>query len=215
MTLENESEKLYPAIVRKKLSDVKLAPYNPRTISPAEREKLKKSIETFGYADLMTYNKRTGNVVGGNQRLIVFKEMGVEQLDFIEVDLPLEREKILNLALNKISGEWDTVKLRDILYELKSIDADVSLTGFDKLEIDNLLTTLPDFNPAKEWAGMPEYVSNNTLGRTIAVHFKDEKAVEDFAKLVNQKITDKTRYIWFPYQPPEQNKHLRWKAVQE
>lgn len=206
------SSKFTPKIVRKKLSEVDFAPYNPRTISPQERERLKKSLDKFGYADLMVYNKKTGYIVGGNQRLAIFKELGINQLDFIEVDLSLEDEKILNVALNKISGEWDMLKLRDIFKELSGKDFDLDLTGFEQREVDAMLMTLPDFDPDKAWEGMPEYNMQDLNGRVITVHFKTEEDVQNFAKAIGQAITDKTHYLWYPYLPPERNSHLRYKS---
>ncbi|HON83255.1 MAG TPA: hypothetical protein PLI22_03850 [Caldisericia bacterium] len=51
----------------------------------------------------------------------------------------------------------------------------------------------------EEWIGMPEYVQTNlTPFRTLYIHFENQTDVDDFAKLVNQKITSKTKYIWYP-----------------
>ncbi len=55
------------------------------------------------------------------------------------VDLPEDKEKALNLALNKISGGWDIPKLKDVLTELKILEMDTDITGFDAAEIDNIL----------------------------------------------------------------------------
>ncbi len=126
-------------IVKKKVSDLKLAPYNPRKISKKEFEKLKRSITEFGYVEPLVWNRRTGNVVGGNQRLKVLKELGIGETYVVEVDLSLEEEKALNIALNKISGEWDFESLEELLKSLDNIDFDITLTGFDLTEFDELL----------------------------------------------------------------------------
>lgn len=124
-------------IVLKKLSELKFAPYNPRTIDPKEYEKLKRSIETFGYVDPLVWNKRTGHVVGGNQRLKVLQDLGFEEVEVVEIDVDLPTEKALNVALNRISGEWDYAKLAEVLESLPPVYQE--LTGFDEEEIDNLL----------------------------------------------------------------------------
>lgn len=86
------------------------------------------------------YNKRTGHVVGGNQRLQVLKELGFEEVEVVVVDLPLKKEKALNLALNRIVGQWDNEQLALILREL---DENLQeLTGFEKVEIEDLLNSL-------------------------------------------------------------------------
>ena len=101
-------------IEKKRISELLPASYNPRKdlkAGDAEYEKLKRSIEQFGYVEPIIWNKHTSNVVGGHQRLKVLKESGIEELDCVIVDLPEEKEKALNIALNKISGDWDKDKL--------------------------------------------------------------------------------------------------------
>ena len=78
-------------------------------------------------------------VIGGHQRLKVLKELGYEQIQCIIVNLDKNKEKALNLALNKISGEWDDEKLEQILAELKETDIDMNITGFSNDEIDDIL----------------------------------------------------------------------------
>ena len=78
-------------------------------------DKLKHSIDTFGLVQPIIYNKRTGNIVGGHQRLDVLKENGETDIDCVEVDLNDNDEKALNVALNKVSGDWDTQMLNSLL----------------------------------------------------------------------------------------------------
>ena len=124
------------------------AKYNPRKdLKPgdAEYEKLKKSLEEFGYVEPVIWNKTTGNVVGGHQRLKVLLSMGMTEIDCVVVELSEEKEKALNVALNKISGDWDKNKLALLIADLQGADFDVSLTGFDPAEIDDLFKdTLKD-----------------------------------------------------------------------
>ena len=122
------------------VKDLKYAPYNPRKISDEMLNKLKQSIEEFGYVEPIVVNKRTRHVVGGNQRLKVLNDLGVEEVEAVFVDLDDAREKALNIALNKITGEWDYVKLKDLLGELDTGAFDIELTGFDLPEIEDLMT---------------------------------------------------------------------------
>ena len=130
-------------IEKMKLSDLKAADYNPRVdLKPGmqEYEKLKQSILEFGFVDPPIYNIQTGNLVGGHQRVAVAKELGLfNEIEVSVVDLPLDKEKALNVALNKISGRWDEEKLSVILNELD--DEAVNLTGFDTEEVDSLLAS--------------------------------------------------------------------------
>lgn len=127
-----------------KLFDLQLAPYNPRKdLRPGDKEyeDIKRSICEFGNVDPIVWNKTTGHVVGGNQRLKVLRDLGVEETEVSVVDMPLEKEKLLNLALNKISGEWDKLKLRELIAELQTYPIDVTLSGFNDVEIEALLDT--------------------------------------------------------------------------
>ena len=129
-------------IERKRIAELKGAPYNPRKdIQPgdAEYEKLRRSLQEFGYVEPVIWNERTGYVVGGHQRLKVLRQLGETEIDCVIVDLPEGQEKALNVALNRIGNEWDTEKLSDLLAELQGSDIDVTLTGFDLEDIDALL----------------------------------------------------------------------------
>ncbi|MEN2776651.1 site-specific DNA-methyltransferase [Acetivibrio clariflavus] len=120
---------------------LKAAKYNPRKdLKPGdpEYEKLRRSIEEFGYVEPVIWNRRTGNIVGGHQRYKVLTALGYKEIDCVVVDLDEQREKALNVALNKISGEFDIPLLTDLLKGLNEDGFDVSLTGFDAAEIDEL-----------------------------------------------------------------------------
>ena len=128
-------------IEKKRTAELLPAEYNPRKdLRPGdtEYEKLKRSIEQFGYVEPVIWNKTTGRVVGGHQRLKVLLDMGMTEVDCVVVELDAEKEKALNIALNKISGEWDKEKLALLISDLQGADFDVSLTGFEPDEIDAL-----------------------------------------------------------------------------
>lgn len=135
-------------IEKRKVTDLLPADYNPRKdLKPgdAEYEKLKRSLEQFGYVEPVIWNKATGRVVGGHQRLKVLIDMGITEVECVVVDMPEDKEKALNIALNKISGDWDKDKLALVIADLQGSDFDVSLTGFDPAEIDDLFKdTLKD-----------------------------------------------------------------------
>ena len=135
-------------IERKSTADLIPADYNPRKdLKPGdpEYEKLKRSLEQFGYVEPVIWNKTTGHVVGGHQRLKVLIDMGITEVECVVVELPEDKEKALNIALNKISGDWDKDKLAVLIADLQGTAFDVSLTGFDAAEIDDLFKdTLKD-----------------------------------------------------------------------
>lgn len=93
-----------------KATEIKAADYNPRKdLQPedAEYKKLRRSIEEFGYVEPIIWNERTGNVVGGHQRLKVLLEKGAQEIECVVVSLDDKDEKILNVLLNKVKGRWD------------------------------------------------------------------------------------------------------------
>jgi ParB-like chromosome segregation protein Spo0J len=129
----------------KKISvkNINPAPYNPRKdLKPSdpEYEKLRRSVEEFGYVEPLVWNKRTGHLVSGHQRFKILLEQGITEVECSVVDLDDQKEKALNIALNKISGDWELPKLKDLLQELDVGDFDVGLTGFDHDEIEDLMT---------------------------------------------------------------------------
>lgn len=135
------------------IDQLKAADYNPRKAlqkGDPEYEKLKRSITEYGYVDPVIWNKRTGCVVGGHQRLTVLKDLGHTEVDVVVVDLDLTHEKALNVALNKVSGEWDIPKLQDLLKGLAEDGEDVTLTGFDIPEVEKLFQAMMDEQEAKE-----------------------------------------------------------------
>lgn len=126
-----------------RVEEINPAPYNPRIdLQPGDPEydALKKSIEQFGYIDPLIWNEKTGHLVGGHQRYKILMENKPKEITVSVVYLNEDEEKALNIALNKISGDWDEYKLEQVLLELKVANFDMSLTGFSDEE---LLETLP------------------------------------------------------------------------
>lgn len=122
-----------------KLKDIRPAAYNPRvTLKPgdAEYEALKNSLERFGVAEPLIVNETTGNLVSGHQRLNVLKASGAQEVEVVLVEMDEEQEKLLNIAMNKIDGEWDYKKLEALFDEISADD--IKFTGFTPEELDNL-----------------------------------------------------------------------------
>lgn len=120
---------------------LKPAKYNPRKdLQPGdpEFEKLKRSVEEFGYVEPIIWNSRTGVVIGGHQRLKVLQHLGYTEVDCVVLDIDEQKEKALNVALNKISGEWDMPLLTALLKDLDESGFDATLTGFDVSELSGL-----------------------------------------------------------------------------
>jgi len=118
-------------------------PGNPRIMTEAERAKLRRSIERFGFVEPVVARRRDRVMIGGHQRWLVAKEMGLTTVPVVFVEVSEAEARALNLALNKISGEWDVPRLGELLEDLRDLpDFDHTLSGFDDREIEEILTEL-------------------------------------------------------------------------
>jgi len=134
-------------IERIPIERIKPAAYNPRKdLQPGdpEYERLKRSIDRWDLVEPLVWNRRTGNLVAGHQRLKILRARGDTEVDVSVVDLDPQDEAALNVALNKIGGEWDMPKLADLLSALDAEGFDATLTGFDEAELEELLTWVAD-----------------------------------------------------------------------
>lgn len=120
------------------------AAYNPRKDLQAgdpEFEKIRRSIEEFGYVEPVIVNSDM-TIIGGHQRVKVLSALGHTEIDCVVVKVDKTKEKALNIALNKITSEWDTASLAQLLSELDHESYNIELTGFDWDEAEKLLKTL-------------------------------------------------------------------------
>jgi len=133
----------YPCLLTKKISEISPAKYNPRKISDEAMGRLTKSLAEFGNIQPITWNARTGNVVGGHQRLKVYQAMGKTEVEVWAVDLDEQKEKAANIALNKLAGEFDLPALKDILQDIDTGEIDLEITGFGMDEIAEMMEDAP------------------------------------------------------------------------
>ena len=129
-----------------KIETLKPAGYNPRKdLKPGDKEyeKIKNSINEFGYVDPIIVNKDL-TIIGGHQRLKVLKDLGFTEVDCVVIEIDKTKEKALNIALNKVTGSWNEQLLAELIKDLQDSDFDVSLTGFDPPEIDELFNNVHD-----------------------------------------------------------------------
>ena len=128
------------------VSVLKPAEYNPRKkLKPGDPEysKIKSSIQEFRFADPLVVNADM-TIIGGHQRLSVALDLGYTEVPCAIVDVDKVREKALNIALNKITGSWDEEILAGVLKDIEAADFDLSFTGFDVPEIEQLFSNVFD-----------------------------------------------------------------------
>ena len=168
-------------IIKKRIADMERAEYNPRVeLMPGddEYEKLKRNIDRFGVVVPVIWNKRTNRVVSGHQRLTVLMNEGVTETDVSVVDLDETAEKQLNIAMNKVTGEWDEVKLKELLDGLGDAAPE---TGFDLYALvdgdflDSELKSIEEtFNISLKFSAedrdvLKEYIKDNGKEDLVAV----------------------------------------------
>ena len=172
-----------------KITDLTPAPYNPRTISDNDKEKLRNSLQEFGLVDPIVINLKNNHIIGGHQRYNALLDQYMLEGDFTaelnlirlgdigwvfpETELTItddNQEKALNIALNKISGEWDFTKLEEVFKDLHVNEYDLDLTGFSNDELmelsinftDELNTTLNETETIED-----NYIEENDIEVTV------------------------------------------------
>lgn len=181
---------------------------NPREFTEKGLEELKKSIEKFGLAEPLCCNPDL-TIIGGHARKKTLIELNIKEVNIFIPERKLSPSEIkeLNVRLNKNeAGTWDfdlLIKNFDIP-ELKDI-------GFTNVELGLEIEAI---NVKDEWKDMPEYgnLMSKESFRSIIVHFKNKNDVDQFTKLINQQISDKTKFIWFPEVKRTIRKNLRYKG---
>ena len=133
--------------------------YNPRFMPSDEMQRLIDELNEFGMVENIVVNQRNMNIVGGNQRKMALEMAGATEAPVFFVDLDESQEKRLNLALNKIGGQWDNIKLKELL---ESLDGEITNTGFTSEEIDQLMDV----------SGITDLIAPETMNLETRIEFR-------------------------------------------
>ena len=169
------------------------APYNPRYIDTAARNKLKEKIKKVGLVETLVWNKQTGNLVSGHQRLSILDELERNKnykLTVAVINLDLKQEKELNIFMNNTSsqGVYDLDLLENLLKE-----CDEENLGFDKLDLQML------FSDSDNAGIFDENKESEQVKSDINI-IKDMKKASKVHKDKQQKIDDKDYYMVLVFQ---------------
>lgn len=187
-------------IVYRPLKD--LTPYarNARTHDDRQVLQLVASIEEFGWTNPILIDERS-EIIAGHGRVLAAELMGVSSIPTITLlGLTDAQKAAYRIADNRLplNAGWNGELLKLEIEALQDIEFDVGLLGFSDLELGDILDVEPD-DPSDHWMGMPDFDQEDNNGcRQLIVHFETQADVENFASLVGQKLTDKTKYIWYP-----------------
>ena len=191
---------------------------NPRRINEKQAEQLKKWLAEYGDLSGIVHNIKTDEVIGGNQRADVMQILSSkvkpvitkrwakptkqgtvaigyydwqgERYSYRRVSWTPRKADAANVIANKAGGDWDFEILKN-----EFASADLLDWGFQKFELNGTETN----DPNKEWEGMPEFNQKDLSAmKAIRVNFASQEDIDKFSKLVKQKITLKTRSIWYP-----------------
>jgi DNA modification methylase len=152
---------------KRNVSDLIPAKYNPRKdLKPGDKEyeKIKNSITEFGYVDPIIINS-DNTIIGGHQRLKVLRDLGYTEVDCVVIEIDKTKEKALNIALNKISGEWNVELLKDLIDDLKESNFDIEFTGFDPPELDVLFSELHNKDVKEDDFDVDEVLKEPAISR--------------------------------------------------
>jgi len=199
-----------------KVEEIKPYENNPRKNDDAVKIVVK-SINEFGFRNPIILDKNN-EIIAGHTRYKAAKQLKYEEVPVLYADnLTPEQVKAFRIMDNKSQEHalWDYDLLKTEMFELKDNNYDLDLTGFSDHEI-NFFSEDEDKranNPYEEWrkSGNIEYHNEDKTGfRTLLVHFPDEASITSFAELVNQTITDKTKFIWYPKQADDKVAKLKY-----
>lgn len=191
-------------------ADIKNAEYNPRIMDKESKKRLKAGLKKHGLVSTLTWNKRTGNLVGGHQRL--------EQLDALEknkdysldvcvIDVDEAEEAVLNVQLNNPSmqGDWDLDKLAEIT---EAFDIGFDDMGFTQLDVDFMydgderftqMFETPETEEVKKGLaevkearakGKERMEEKNNINFYSVIVFEDEEQKKDFYKKINVPVSE-------------------------
>jgi hypothetical protein len=179
-----------------------LLPYarNARQHNDAQVAQIAASIREWGWTIPVLVDE-SGTLIAGHGRVLAARQLSIETIPTMIARGWTEAQiKAYRLADNKLSlnSEWDIGLLKVELGDLRELGVDLEVTGFRDFEFNSLLANGVD-DPDGQWEGMPEYNQRDKAAfRSIVVHFKDQEAVDAFAALIEQTITEKTRFLWYP-----------------
>lgn len=183
-----------------------LIPYdrNARLHSETQIQQIVASLREYGWTNpvLIDENKR---ILAGHGRVEAAKRMNMTHAPCIVLSgLTDAQKRAYVIADNKLAlnAGWDEGILKMELMSLEMDGLDFRLTGFEQFEMNNLVN--PNESQAdSRWGGMPDYNSKNESFRTILVHFRDQASMDKFAEIIGQKLTAKTRFMWYPFEERE------------
>jgi len=204
---------------RRSLSSLKPFKRNARTHAKEQIRRIAESIQEWGFTIPILIDEESG-IIAGHARAEAAKLLELDEVPVIVASGWTEAQKrayvLADNQLHITNSGWDGGLLKDELIALEGLDFDLSKIGFSVPELAQYMAAETFGDPEAEWTGMPDYHQDDKLAfKSLKVNFKTQDAVNAFAGLVGQKITEQTRSIWFPIQEKQHLKDLRYVSDDE
>ena len=207
-TIQNEV--LIPDRELVNLSELKVDGNNPNRMTKEQHERLSTSIQKYGFIVPLITNKDL-LIADGEQRLTVEQSLNMKQVPVIRLPVEDVDRRLLRQVLNKLRGEHEPLLDADEFEKIIAMGKEDDLKyllELDDVKLQMLRLTLDD-DVIREYGGMPDFLNDNLSERVIILHFKNDVDVQEFAQLIDQKITLQTKYIWFPRLDYDRTANLR------
>ena len=185
------------------IEDLKPHPRNPNTHPVEQLNLLAKVISHQGWRAPIVVSRRSGFIVAGHGRLEAAHYMELATVPVNYQNFDSEADELAHLVADNKLPEiaiLDSDILKELLLELDTGAFDMDLTGIDELDVDRLIgrSTPGSGTPADEWQGMPEFNNPPKAFKTMQIHFKTPERYQEFSDLIGAKLTDKSKWVWFP-----------------
>jgi ParB-like nuclease family protein len=191
-------------------------PNNAREHSDAQVAQIAKSVKEFGFVNPVLVDAN-GVLIAGHGRTEAAQSIGLKTVPVIQLGHLTEAQaKALRLADNQLAlnSSWNAELLAIELKDLKLANYDLQLLGFEQHTLDWFTGDGSLVDASGQWTGMPEFTQEDkTAFRTVKIHFTCQEDVDAFARLLNQKVTENTKFLWFP--PIEAESRMTTTYVQQ
>jgi len=198
------------------IDKIKPHPRNYKVHPPDQLEHLQQSIKENGiYRNILVANDLT--ILAGHGIVEAAKLLGLTSVPILRLDLPPNSTKAIKIltADNEVThlAETNAREMSELLKELL-VEDDLLGTGYDKQKIENLLMVSRSKDEVKrledeQWGDFMDFQAVKANPKLI-VNFENEKDREDFAKFIGAELTDKTKYIWWPFKEKNKFAHLNY-----
>ena len=192
------------------ISKIKFDKTNPNIVSEQQMKGLQKAIRKFGYLVPVVLNQRY-QVLDGEHRVKAYQKMGIKNIPAYVLNVDKFDGKILRQVMNKLKGTHDPLKDStefQLLFKNEKLEDLAKLLALpERIFLDSMDTADHAKLPQDEWQDMPEFMQpEKKIFRRFVVNCHSQKDVDNFAKMIDQKITDKTDSINIPYKEREKSK---------